>query len=186
VAWRSQNLVLQHQCHQLVTAVTTEAEHKEAELTGLIPNTPYFYSVGGASAAPAGQALNTAPVKGELPADGTPKYPGQAQAVLDGFPAYNGANDAEAVDLFLLLGDNAYPEGSDEQWQIATFDLYKPILTQAATWPTIGNHEMGSRSVSTCSDPNSFTLSTLMMANTNWLWTTFKPPKPRARLAKQH
>ena len=36
-------------------------------------------------------------------------HDGEAEAVRDGFMAYNAANGAEPVDLFLMLGDNAAP-----------------------------------------------------------------------------
>lgn len=155
------------------SATATETEHKEALLSDLSPDTRYYYSIGGAGDAPADQYFNTAPNDGELPGDGNThiwiigdsgtaselrlfseelEHPGEAEAVLDGFVGWNDANGQEDVDLFLLLGDNAYREGTDEQWQIAVFDLYGDILKRAAVWPTIGNHEMGFLGGSVASD----------------------------------
>lgn len=73
----------------------------------------------------------------------------------------------EEPDLLLLLGDNAYLDGNDKQWQQAFFDLYASVLKGVAVWPTIGNHEMGSAfspmlggmtmgGLSTSSDPASY------------------------------
>jgi hypothetical protein len=131
--------------------------HKEAELTGLTPDTRYYYSVGGAASAPTGQQFNTAPAPGEVPADGNTRililgdsgtatedgHDGEAAQVLAGFETYNAANGGESVDLLLALGDNAYVAGTDAQWQGAFFDLYADILRSAPAITTIGNHEMG-------------------------------------------
>jgi hypothetical protein len=40
-----------------------------------------------------------------------------------------------------MLGDNAYDEGTDDQYQKAVFDMYPALLRQSFLWPTIGNHE---------------------------------------------
>jgi len=137
----------------------------EVVLEGLESETTYYYSIGGAATALPGQSFRTAAARGTLPTDGnthilivgdsgtdsegiseaTPNgtYPGQAAAVLKGYQTYAAANGNEALDLFLLLGDNAYESGTDEQWQIAFFELYADIIRQTQTLPTIGNHEMG-------------------------------------------
>jgi 3',5'-cyclic AMP phosphodiesterase CpdA len=107
--------------------------------------------------APAGQAFNTAPAPGNVPADGNTHililgdsgtatedgHEGEAAQVLAGYEAYSAANGGEAVDLLLALGDNAYVAGTDDQWQGAFFDLYADILKGAQPVTTIGNHEMG-------------------------------------------
>ena len=137
-----------------------EAGHKLARIRGLEPDTEYYYSF--RTEGPV-TAFRTAPAPGKSPKDGNihiwllgdsgteteqmfGKYnhPGEAAAVRDGFKRYNDeAANGEALDLLLLLGDNAYLEGSDEQWQGAFFDIYPEIVRATATWPTIGNHEMG-------------------------------------------
>ena len=154
---------------QCQKGVATEANHFEASLEGLKPNQRYYYSVAGAR--DEAQQFSTAPFGNEQPADnnthiwivgdsgtvtekkygtGQPSHPGEAKAVMDGFLRYNEAGDKEPLDLLLMLGDNAYPTGTDEQWQKAAFELYAPLLKQAAIWPTIGNHEMGAGIVDIC------------------------------------
>ncbi len=171
-----------------VTARSTEGDHKESRLTGLAPDTDYYYSVGGEVGA--AQRFHTAPAANKSPKDGNThiwilgdsgtatmarpitgkkQHAGEAAAVRDGFLRYNAANGNEPVDLFLMLGDNAYNEGTDAQWQDAVFALYPNILMQAPLWPTIGNHEMGAANIklkpfgdifiggtSKSSDPNSY------------------------------
>jgi len=145
-------------------ASLTAGDHKEVLLKGLAPDQVYFYSLGapGPGSGTAEHSFRTAPARNKPPKDGNVHiwligdsgtatergifggpltHPGEAEEVKQGFLAYNA--DKEPVDLFVLLGDNAYLEGTDEQWQGAFFDIYPEIMTKAAVWPTIGNHEMG-------------------------------------------
>jgi hypothetical protein len=147
-----------------VTATATGGNHKEALLTGLNPDHTYYYSLGepGPGSGNVEQAFRTAPPSNKPPKDGNTHiwmigdsgteteqspftgeftHPGEAEEVKQGFLAYNA--DKEPVDLFVLLGDNAYLEGTDDQWQGAFFDIYPNIMNKASVWPTIGNHEMG-------------------------------------------
>ena len=95
------------------------------------------------------------------------EHPGEAAGVRDGFFAYEAAHGKKRLDLFLMLGDNAYTRGTDAEYQVAVFELYKDVLKGTGVWSTIGNHEMGTGSlpafgifdvggVSVSSDPNSF------------------------------
>ena len=184
LAQSTEDLKLGKSC---VTARVTESNHKEALFTGLVADTQYYYSVGPYS--DKSLRFRTAPQTGKLPADnnihiwiigdsgtateqyvpGVFTHPGEAKAVMDGYLDYNARQSNEALDLFLLLGDNAYVAGTDDQWQGAVFDLYTELLGQAATWPTIGNHEMGMGAIehpvkgklyypgaSTSTDPNAY------------------------------
>lgn len=118
-------------------------------LSGLRPATKYFYSIGTG--------------EGELEASGrvgnyfvTPPLPGppqptrvwvvgdsgradsNAEAVRNAYVAYAGQRH---TDLWLMLGDNAYNEGTDDQYQKAVFELYPDLLRNVFLWPAIGNHE---------------------------------------------
>jgi len=95
------------------------------------------------------------------------EHPGEAAGVRDGFFAYEAAHGKKRLDLFLMLGDNAYTRGTDAEYQVAVFELYKDVLKGTAVWSTIGNHEMGTGSLpafgifdagglSVSSDPDSF------------------------------
>jgi len=149
--------------NKCVTGIATEGGHLEAHLANLDPDKTYFYSVGGHI--DEGQHFTTAPNSNKPPKDGNThilivgdsgtitdgvdeehpegEHPGEAQAVLDGYYAYNAANGGEDVDVFLALGDNAYEAGTDEEWQKSFFELYPDILRSANAITTIGNHEMG-------------------------------------------
>jgi hypothetical protein len=58
--------------------------------------------------------------------------------VRDAYLQYTGAR---ATDLWLMLGDNAYESGTDEEYQAAVFDMYGDILRNSVLWPTRGNHD---------------------------------------------
>lgn len=154
----------QGKLNQYVEATSTEGDHREAVFTGLAAQTTYHYSVGGAGEAPAGQYFTTAPAPGELPDDGNTRiwligdsgtggddgqasYGGLAAAVRDGMTAYVD-KDGEPLDLFVMLGDNAYNLGTDLNFQQAVFETYPVQLGQLSLWPTVGNHEMGANQTS--------------------------------------
>ncbi len=61
-----------------------------------------------------------------------------ARAVRDYYLNY-AAN--QPADLFLMLGDNAYNTGTDQEYQAAVFDMYPTVLRNTVVWPTIGNHD---------------------------------------------
>lgn len=151
-------------------ATRTETGHSEVLLEGLEPDTTYYYSVGGAGTAQEGRHFRTAPETGELPQDGNTRIwivgdsgvagydKPEAGYVRDGFLNYVEQTGGEPADLFLMLGDNAYNQGTDIEHQKAIFDIYTQIIESVSLWPTIGNHEMGSLGVSTSPDPESYTL----------------------------
>lgn len=148
----------------LTTATVTETGHREVLLTGLSPDTTYFYSVGAAGSALATRHFRTAPITGELPSDGNVRMwvlgdsgtagstidpeGGDARAVRDGYLNWVENNGGEPTDILLMLGDAAYLDGTDAQFQSAVFDTYPDILSTVGLWNTIGNHEMGSSGLS--------------------------------------
>lgn len=128
---------------QSVKENDSKTEH-EVELTGLRPDTKYFYSVGTATRiieGGTGHHFITAPTNARptrvwvIGDSGTADI--YAAAVRD---AYLEANDRH-TDLWLMLGDNAYEEGLDEQYQDAVFEMYPGLLRQSVVWPTVGNHD---------------------------------------------
>ena len=40
-----------------------------------------------------------------------------------------------------MLGDNAYSEGNDVEYQAAVFETYPQVLPRTVLWPTLGNHD---------------------------------------------
>jgi acid phosphatase type 7 len=128
------------------TFVTTE---HEVTVTGLSPDTQYYYSVGTTTAVLAGGAdftFITAPAAGStqpiriwaIGDSGTANA--EAEAVRDAYAAFTGSR---YTDVWLMLGDNAYSNGTDAEYQAAVFNMYPTFLKQTVLWPTIGNHDTG-------------------------------------------
>ena len=42
-----------------------------------------------------------------------------------------------------MLGDNAYTNGEDDEYQEAVFDMYPEMLRKSVLWATRGNHDRG-------------------------------------------
>lgn len=151
-------------------ASVTATGHSEVMLSGLDADTTYYYSVGGAGAADSTRSFHTSPADNAVPSDGNTRIlivgdsgvggEGKTESidVRDGFLSYFESSGGEKPDLFLMLGDNAYREGTDLQHQQAIFDIYSSVLSNTPLWPTIGNHEMGTLGISTESDPGSFSV----------------------------
>ena len=135
------------------------AEHV-VPLTGLQPNTRYYYAVGSVPLAPSSAAKKSSgedgPGRASVASFTTPPPVGPAKPsriwVL-GDPGTKGAvqaavrdvyykyTDKRATDLILLLGDNAYPDGTDADYQKAIFEMYPTILRTTPIWSCLGNHD---------------------------------------------
>ncbi len=116
--------------------------------TTLQPATKYYYQVYNGSARLAGSALQyfvTAPQIGSRN-----KYTfwiiGDAgEGTIDQYQVKNGflkVNQNAHVDGFLMLGDNAYTNGTDAQFTSNLFNVYPDVLATSFSWPCIGNHEV--------------------------------------------
>ncbi len=67
----------------------------------------------------------------------------QAGRVRDAFVARAGP---DAPQLWLLLGDNAYPHGTDWQYTRGLFQHYREVAARAPMWSVAGNHDFFSAS----------------------------------------
>lgn len=63
--------------------------------------------------------------------------PGQLQ-VLQSMQTYM---KEKSLDLWLLLGDNAYRSGTQKQYTKALFEPYRELLKNYVPWAVIGNHD---------------------------------------------
>jgi hypothetical protein len=130
------------------------------QLKGLQPNTRYFYAVGPVAFAPpaAGKqaVAEDAPSRASVYSFTTPPPVGPAKpmrvwvlgdpgtknavqmAVRDAYAKFTGSRP---TDFWLLLGDNAYPDGTDADYQKAIFEMYPQFLRTSPVWPALGNHD---------------------------------------------
>lgn len=61
-----------------------------------------------------------------------------AAAVRNAYTSFTGSR---YTDVWLMLGDNAYNDGTDGEYQNAVFNMYPAVLRQTILWPTLGNHD---------------------------------------------
>jgi len=138
---------------------TTNVTEHTATLTGLTPNTKYYYGIRRTSnnwilAPNANNYFYTFPSTGTKPEIdawivgdcGTAN-----QDQMDVRDAYYNYMNGDHTDLFLMLGDNAYNNGTDAEHQNAVFNIYTSILKNTPLFPTPGNHEFGNGSTSSAS-----------------------------------
>jgi hypothetical protein len=129
-------------------------EH-EVLVTNLTPDTVYYYAIGEPNRILAGFDTNHYFRTHPLPGSPKPLHiwvlgdAGTANssqmAVRNAFYSVNGTNH---IDACLMLGDNAYPNGTDAEYQSAVFNIYPTMLRNTVVWSTLGNHETYSN------DPN--------------------------------
>ncbi len=136
-------------------------DHK-VTLSGLTPDSEVFYAIASTSSgtlagADSDHVFRTPPATGTakptrvwvLGDSGTADA--NARAVRDSY--YNYVGD-RGTDLMILLGDNAYLDGTDLQYQYAMFEnMYEAILKKTVVWPTLGNHDALSSDGATESGP---------------------------------
>ena len=142
----------------LVDSSTITAEHN-LTLSDLLPDTKYYYSVGSASdtlSIGPDYFFITAPIAGTVKKSriwvlgdaGTADE--NQRAVRDAYYAYT---DTIHTDLWVMLGDNAYENGSQSEYQAAVFDMYPAMLRKSVLWPAFGNHDAGFASSGTQTGP---------------------------------
>jgi hypothetical protein len=129
----------------------------EVTMTGMMPVNKYFYTVGSTSGIQAGNTLDhyfvTPPTaETQKPSRiwvlGDSGYANSSQtAVRDAYYAFT---EGTHTDLWIMLGDNAYIDGTDAQYQTALFNSYASLLRKSVLWPALGNHDTHS-----CDSPTS-------------------------------
>jgi len=119
----------------------------EVRLDGLMPDTVYDYEIATPSRVLAnGAKLNfkTSPTNSPATRIWVIGDSGTAdENARKVFTSYLNYGASRRTDVWLMLGDNAYEIGTDDQYQVSVFDFYGELLSQAVLWPTIGNHDIG-------------------------------------------
>src|ERR1051325_2260764 len=137
--------------HFVAGDLDSTTEH-EVQLAGLTPETKYYYAVGSLDeilVSGADYFFKTTPPLGA-------RRSIRIWAIGDCGTAQTGLGDQIGVrnayynfaaghytDLCLALGDNAYYEGTDDEYQTEFFDIYQDLFRHTVIWSTVGNHETG-------------------------------------------
>ena len=119
-------------------------EHK-VQLTGLVPDRTYLYSVEAPSGTLASGSqfrfhthpTNARPVRIWAIGDAGS---GNTNQIAVREACLNFSNRA-SIDVWLMLGDNVYPDGSDRDYQLYMFDMYTDLFRRTPFWPAMGNHD---------------------------------------------
>jgi acid phosphatase type 7 len=128
------------------TALTTE---HEVRLTGLTPDTRYYYRLGSSTQVLQGSKENyftTAPPPNTTRRMGVAVFGDcgtndKLNRTLS-LTAYQKHTQNNPADLMLLLGDNAYSDGLDREYQKKFFRPFgRNLLKNHALFPAPGNHE---------------------------------------------
>ncbi|WP_428654834.1 metallophosphoesterase [Runella sp.] len=137
------------QLNRNVVDETVTTEH-EIKLSDLQPNTFYYYAIGNLTevqvsgpdyyfktAVPAGSKQKIRIwAMGDM-GSGTPNQVSVRDSYMNSIK-----NNNRATDLVLMLGDNAYGIGTDEEYQNNFFNIYQnQFLKNNVIWTIPGNHE---------------------------------------------
>ncbi len=126
---------------------TMSVEH-EVTVSGLVASTSYFYSIGTTSTELAGNTPNhffkthpqqssMAPFRIWAIGDAGTTTADQVR-VRDSYATYT---TGQKADMWLMLGDNAYWQGREMDYQEGIFKIYGDQLRNTELWPAPGNHD---------------------------------------------
>lgn len=137
------------QLTQILTNSANTTEH-EIEITGLSPYTKYYYEVGNTSgilSSGPNHYFTTHPLPGSIQpirAWVIGDFGKGNQSQLDVMNAYLNYTGNVNTDLWLWMGDNAYQNGEDSEYQNNVFVPYDSIMAYMPFYPTPGNHDYNS------------------------------------------
>ncbi|GIU11999.1 MULTISPECIES: PKD domain-containing protein [unclassified Shewanella] len=146
--------------NQTITSTELTTSHI-VQLDNLSPLTRYYYAVGDQEAILSGDDsetfFETSPTQGTATptriwilgdpgrAGTDPTTDGQ-RIVRDGYYQFS---KGAYTDFWMMLGDNAYNDGTIQEYQNAVFNQYPKMLKQSPLWPIMGNHDNRTAKVET-------------------------------------
>jgi hypothetical protein len=141
-----------------ITSSEVVTDHVIA-LSNLTPETAYFYTVGTITqtltSPDTDRYFVTSPPIGEsIPTRiwvlGDSGYAPTSRRVRDAYYHYTGSR---RTDVMLMVGDNAYPYGTDDEFQTGLFDVFADTIDKTVLWPALGNHDTHSADVASQTGP---------------------------------
>jgi len=133
----------------------------EVNIEGLSALTRYYYAIGSSTEQLDGNNaetfFETSPTTGDaVPTRiwilGDPGRAGDNPTTLDQKIVRDGYYDfsnGKHTNFWMMLGDNAYTDGTIEEYQNAVFNQYPKMLKQSTLWPAMGNHDNRTAKVET-------------------------------------
>ncbi|HEX2749637.1 MAG TPA: metallophosphoesterase, partial [Verrucomicrobiales bacterium] len=129
------------------TSEPVQGTEHSVRVTGLLPDTKYFYRIesnGAPAVGGAGYFFRTPPATGStVPVriwalGNAGSNSAEQRAVRD---AFAGLHQQRPADVWLMLGNNAAGLGTDAEYQTSVFNTYQPWLQQVPLWSCIGLQE---------------------------------------------
>jgi len=132
-----------------IFTITENALDHVAEITGLDPETVYYYQIISSNAT---ETIN----EGATDDYFFKTYPAEKRDTriwvigdsgtgntnqANVYNSYRTHTGTAHTDVWLMLGDNAYNSGTDTEFQSAVFNAYPELLRTTCMWSCIGNHE---------------------------------------------
>ncbi len=136
-----------------VSAPSAASTDACAQLDTLLPSTKYFYRVFNANTEIPGssyQYIKTHPPVGSKAKHSFwvigdfgigPNHASFGNSQLQVRDAFVRVNKSNHTDGILMLGDNAYENGTDTEFTTGLFNVYPDIMANSFSWPAIGNHD---------------------------------------------
>lgn len=136
--------------HALHKSTPKSTHQFEASITGLQPNTTYYYAIydgdNRLTESDKSYRFKTHPVAGtEAPVYfwvvGDSGTAGRAQAQVHNAMRSHLVSTGRELDLYLHVGDMAYGSGTNQEFNDRFFNMYAPTLRHTVCWASMGNHE---------------------------------------------
>ena len=134
-----------------VAIVPDSVTNHVVTVSGLTPNTTYYYEVGSSTQFHAGGCeqhyFKTSPDVGSptpfsiWAVGDSGGYTPMQLRVRDAMQSVAGADQPE---LFFHLGDIAYENGGEDEYTLRHFAAYEEVLNHTVNWPTLGNRDANS------------------------------------------
>lgn len=134
---------------QVIDKPVVEDNH-EIKITGLQTFTTYYYAVGTSTmqlSSGANHHFKTSPIIGSEQPVRTwviGDFGKGNQSQLDVMQSYLDYTGTTHTDVWLWMGDNAYSDGEDTEYQTKVFDQFDSIFPFMPFFPTPGNHDYNS------------------------------------------
>lgn len=135
---------------QTITINESVTDHT-VTLTGLSPSTTYYYQVESTNLIGTENAGADTDYYFKTHPSPNARVPTRIWVIGDSgttgsgkmnvYNSYRTRTGNTHTDAWLMLGDNAYNTGSDQEFQAAVFDSYPELLRNTVLWSCKGNHE---------------------------------------------
>ena len=122
-----------------------ETQYHRVEIEGLVKATQYVYSVKAASLNIDNSGRSFVTLTDDLNMTQRIWVQGDSgnfnDAQQEVYKAMLTHLHGQKIDTWLMLGDNAYRSGTQEQYNRGLFNAFKEVLKTNVVWPVIGNHD---------------------------------------------